>query len=97
MSLSTVILVFLQVSQLSAGQKRRLWLSVMSVFSGKLLLLDEPFLALDKSARLMLEKLIESYLKHKKGILVVATHLMEKVNFCTKEIDLTNHLPKNIN
>lgn len=84
----------LSVSSLSAGQKRRLWLSILDQFRGKLLLLDEPFLALDKDARVMLEMILERFISEHQGIVVVATHLHEKVKFCSQELELSMYLPQ---
>ncbi len=84
----------LPVSQLSAGQRRRLWLSVLAGFRGQLVLLDEPFLALDVQARKLLEEIIESYKKQKYGVIVVATHMQENVKFCSQEIELSLHVPQ---
>lgn len=84
----------LPVSHLSAGQKRRFWLSILNEFKGQLLLLDEPFLALDKEARVLLEQVLANYLAAKQGVVVIATHLAEKVKFCSHEIELAEHLPQ---
>ena len=85
----------LPVSHLSAGQKRRLWLSILDQFQGKLMLLDEPFLALDKDARILLERVIDKYIARKNGVVVIVTHLHESVKFCSQEIELSHYLPQN--
>jgi len=53
----------LLVAQCSAGQKRRLALSVLFLSPGKLWLLDEPWTALDSNAQALLWELLAKHLQ----------------------------------
>jgi heme ABC exporter ATP-binding subunit CcmA len=62
-----------RVRTFSAGMKRRLALARVSLARPRVLLLDEPFAALDARARKWLEGRLESF-KASGGALVMATH-----------------------
>ena len=61
------------LSRMSAGQKRRIGLTRFFMTNSKLWFLDEPFNALDKDGKVIIEQLI---VKHctKGGMVVFATH-----------------------
>jgi heme exporter protein A len=61
------------LSRMSAGQKRRVGLTRIFMAISKLWLLDEPFNALDKNGKQIIEQLI---IKHCKsgGMVIFATH-----------------------
>ena len=61
------------VSRMSAGQKRRLGLTRIFLASSKLWLLDEPFNALDKDGKKIIEQLIVNHCKAG-GMVIFATH-----------------------
>ena len=59
------------VSNLSAGQKRRLALARLLVAESKLWILDEPFTSLDKKSMASFEKMFEQHLLQQGGFLSV--------------------------
>ena len=61
------------LSRMSAGQKRRIGLAQLFMTASKLWLLDEPFNALDKNGKVIIERLI---VKHctAGGMVIFATH-----------------------
>ncbi|MBL1140858.1 MAG: cytochrome c biogenesis heme-transporting ATPase CcmA [Proteobacteria bacterium] len=61
------------LSRMSAGQKRRVGLTRIFMASSKLWLLDEPFNALDKNGKKIIEQLIVSHCKAG-GMVIFATH-----------------------
>lgn len=61
------------LSRMSAGQKRRVGLSRLFMTSSKLWLLDEPFNALDKHGKQVIEQLIVKHCKAG-GMVIFATH-----------------------
>ena len=61
------------VSNLSAGQKRRLALARLLVTESKLWILDEPFTSLDKKSMAYFEDLFEHHLQQQ-GLLVMTSH-----------------------
>lgn len=61
------------LARMSAGQKRRIGLSRIFMSSSKLWFLDEPFNALDKNGKQIIEKLIVKHCKAG-GMVVFATH-----------------------
>lgn len=63
----------LPVKVLSQGQRRRLTLARLLVSSTVLWILDEPLVALDTSAVLLVKSILEQHLK-KGGMVVMTTH-----------------------
>lgn len=61
------------LSRMSAGQKRRVGLSRIFMSSSKLWLLDEPFNALDKNGKKIIEQLIVKHCTDG-GMVIFATH-----------------------
>ncbi len=61
------------LSRMSAGQKRRIGLTRIFMASSKLWLLDEPFNALDKNGKKIIEQLIVEHCKAD-GMVIFATH-----------------------
>ena len=61
------------VSNLSAGQTRRLALARLLVTESKLWILDEPFTSLDKKSMAYFEGLFEQHLQ-RQGLLVMTSH-----------------------
>lgn len=62
-----------EVSQLSAGQQRRLALARLLVTDASLWILDEPFTSLDKDSMALFETLFERQLQQR-GIIVMTSH-----------------------
>ena len=62
-----------EVSQLSAGQQRRLALARLLVTDASLWILDEPFTSLDKNSMALFEALFERQLQQQ-GIIVMTSH-----------------------
>jgi heme exporter protein A len=61
------------LSRMSAGQKRRIGLTRIFMAASKLWLLDEPFNALDKNGKKIIEQLIVEHCKSG-GMVIFATH-----------------------
>jgi heme exporter protein A len=61
------------LSRMSAGQKRRVGLTRIFMATSKLWLLDEPFNALDKNGKQIIEQLIVNHCKAG-GMVIFATH-----------------------
>jgi heme exporter protein A len=74
------------VGTLSAGQKKRIALSLLFISQSKVWLLDEPFSALDSKAIKIIEKKIEEHCKLG-GICIFTTHQECSINNL-KEISL---------
>ena len=80
------------VSLLSGGMKRRVALARALSYTGKLIILDEPFTGLDKDTKL---NVIDYILKMRNNrILLIATHGTDDANLLGAEIIKLN---KNIN
>lgn len=80
------------VSSLSGGMKRRVALARALSYTGKLIILDEPFTGLDKDTKL---NVIDYILKMRNNrILLIATHGTDDANLLGAEIIKLN---KNIN
>jgi heme ABC exporter ATP-binding subunit CcmA len=62
-----------RVRSFSAGMKRRLALARLAMFEPTVLLLDEPFSALDQRARKWLEEYLRAF-KERGGAIMMATH-----------------------
>ena len=60
-------------SKLSAGQKRRVALSLLYISQSKVWLLDEPFTSLDSNGARIIESLIEKHCA-KGGLCILTTH-----------------------
>ena len=67
------------VGTLSAGQKKRIALSLLFITSSKVWLLDEPFSALDSKAIKIFENKIEDHCKQG-GICILTTHQECNIN-----------------
>ena len=61
------------VGTLSAGQKKRIALSLLFISQSKVWLLDEPFSALDSNAIRIIEKRIDEHCNNG-GICIFTTH-----------------------
>ncbi len=67
------------LSRMSAGQKRRVGLTRIFMATSKLWLLDEPFNALDKSGKKIIEQLIVKHCSSG-GMVIFATHQTMEIN-----------------
>ncbi len=82
--------------QLSGGQKQRVALARVFLLQPKLLLMDEPFSALDAITRERLQQyLMDEYRKRKFGFIVV-THSIEEAVALGQQIMILNPNEKNI-
>lgn len=81
--------------ELSGGQKQRLALARALAFNAKILLLDEPFSALDLSSRRELENVILSLKKYEIGIVLV-THEIEEALLLSDKIYILSNKPSSI-
>ena len=79
------------VSRLSAGQKRRVGLTRLHMAKSKLWFLDEPFNALDKKGKKIIENIVINHCNDG-GIVLFTTHQkMEINNYPLQNIHLGNH------
>jgi heme exporter protein A len=79
------------LSRMSAGQKRRVGLSRFFMGGSKLWLLDEPFNALDKDGKLIIEQLIVKHCSEG-GMVIFATHQsIEIESYPIEHIHLGQH------
>ena len=79
------------VSRLSAGQKRRVGLTRLHMAKSKLWFLDEPFNALDKKGKKIIENIVINHCNNG-GIVLFTTHQkMEINNYPLQNIHLGNH------
>lgn len=67
------------LSKMSAGQKRRVGLTRFFMSDAKLWLLDEPFNALDKDGKVIIEEMIVNHCKEG-GMVIFATHQTMEIN-----------------
>lgn len=82
--------------QLSGGQKQRVALARVFLLQPKLLLMDEPFSALDAITRERLQHyLMDEYHKRKFGFIVV-THSIEEAVALGQQIMILNPAAKNV-
>ena len=78
-------------SRLSAGQKRRVGLTRLYMAKSKLWFLDEPFNALDKKGKKIIENIVINHCNDG-GIVLFTTHQkMEINNYPLQNIHLGNH------
>ena len=79
------------VSRLSAGQKRRVGLTRLHMAKSKLWFLDEPFNALDKKGKKIIENIVINHCNDG-GIVLFTTHQkMEINNYPLQNIHLGKH------
>ncbi|MBR2713041.1 MAG: ABC transporter ATP-binding protein [Bacilli bacterium] len=77
--------------ELSGGQKQRASLIRALSLSPDLLLLDEPFSALDYQTRIKISNDVRNIVKNEKKSLIIVTHdISEAVNMCNKIIVLSD-------
>jgi heme exporter protein A len=77
----------LAVRQLSAGQRQRVSLARLVLFAARVWMLDEPFTALDRDARRVLESLIDRHAANG-GLTVIATHQRFALASAVTHLDL---------
>lgn len=79
------------VSQLSAGQKRRVALAKLFLISKSLWLLDEPLTALDQHSQHFFIEQLQMHL-HRGGIAIISTHQDKLLSeLCHKRLNLADY------
>lgn len=66
---------------LSAGQRRRVALARLLVLDAHVWVLDEPFTALDRSGKALIESMLETH-SHRGGIAILTTHQPVELTQC---------------
>lgn len=85
-------------SELSGGMKQRLSLIRTLAYKPNLLLLDEPYSALDYQTRLKVSNDVYNIIKEENKTAIIVTHdIEEAVSMCNKIIVLTNRPTKILN
>ena len=77
------------VRKMSGGMKKRLSLAAVLINQPKLLLMDEPFAALDLPAKQDILSYMKTFLSNQ-GTIIVASHDEDIFNFCNKVYLLKN-------
>ena len=77
------------VYKLSGGMKKRLSLATVLINNPNILLLDEPFAALDLPAKQDILTYMQQFIKNN-GTIIMASHEEEIFNFCNKVYLLKN-------
>lgn len=77
------------VSNLSAGQKRRLALARLLVAESKLWILDEPFTSLDKKSMAAFETMFEQHLQQQGMIVMTSHHDIDMSDSNLQRLDLS--------
>lgn len=78
--------------QLSGGMKKRVALASVFVYNPSLLLMDEPFTALDVQTRNLMEnQLLDLWQEYKKTVLFVTHDLEEAIGLADRVIVMTAH------
>lgn len=76
--------------QLSGGMRKRVALAATFVYSPRILLMDEPFSALDVQTRNLMEnELLELWQEHRKTVLFVTHDLEEAISLADRVVVLT--------
>ncbi len=77
-------------SQLSGGQRQRVAIAQALAMNAGVLLMDEPFGALDISTRQQLQDLLLDLAKSQNLVVVLVTHDLEEALYCSDRILLVN-------
>jgi NitT/TauT family transport system ATP-binding protein len=76
--------------QLSGGMRKRVSLAATFVYSPRILLMDEPFSALDVQTRNLMEnELLELWQEHRKTVLFVTHDLEEAISLADRVVVMT--------
>lgn len=72
--------------QLSGGQKQKISLARALALSADILLMDEPFSALDETSRYSFQQMLKSITEKEKKTILLVSHSAEEVNRLTDKI-----------
>ena len=65
---------------LSGGQKQRVAIARALCLNADIILMDEPFAAVDESSRIQFQKLIKGLAKNKKITIIMVSHSADEIN-----------------
>lgn len=78
------------VKHLSQGMRNKVFLAIMFSKNHKILILDEPFTALDKETQACVLQVVEEYKEYTDRCALIVTHIDEFKKVATREIMLDN-------
>jgi len=73
-------------NEISGGQKQRTAIGRAIAYDPQILLMDEPFVALDEEIKLSIKTFLKSYIIDKKKIAIIASHDQTDLSFFTDQI-----------
>ena len=82
--------------QLSGGMMQRVAIARALLFKPRLLLLDEPFAALDNLSREIIATELTSIIKKELGTVIMVTHSIEEAALLSDEVLITGRAPINV-
>ncbi|PIB37520.1 hypothetical protein BFP72_10970 [Reichenbachiella sp. 5M10] len=78
--------LFQHPDQLSGGQKQRVAIGRALAYNPDVLLMDEPFAALDSSTKRNISAYLKDYFVQQNKTVIISSHLIEDLNYFTNDI-----------